>query len=165
MEYYGNLAYKDYSPQKTQRPISTHKNTKTVKRNHKQMANKMRNLRRICAILVLAVSAGFMIFQFVAVHETRQQVEDLKVQLAKEEANTSQKVFDLESSVDLSEIEDEAYTRLGMQRPEKYQTIYINVPRDDVTDATAGDVEGFVNSVKAFFAGIGAHIVEMFSIK
>ena len=67
------------------------------------MANKMRNLRRICAILVLAVSAGFMISQFVAVHETRQQVEDLKVQLAKEEANTSQKVFDLESSVDLSE--------------------------------------------------------------
>lgn len=129
------------------------------------MASKMRNLHRICAILVLASAAGFMISEFVAVHETRQQVEDLKVKLAKEEANTSQKVYDLESSVDLSEIEDEAYARLGMQRPEKYQIIYVNVPRDDVTDATAGDVEGFINSAKAFFAELGSHIVELFSIK
>lgn len=158
---YGNLAYKDYE----YRTVKKKKKTVKHKRNQEQMRNKIKNIKRMCAVIVMAVSAGFMLSEFVTVHETRQQIQSLKADLSAAEAVTSQKVFELEQSIDLNEIERIATTRLGMQRPEVYQTIYVNVKSADVTEATAGEVEGVGNSVAAFFKGIGSNIVKLFSIE
>ena len=56
-------------------------------------------------------------------------------------------------------------TRLGMQRPEKYQTIYVNVKQDDMTEKTAGEVEGFGHGIVSVLKKIGGNIVQFFSIK
>ena len=129
------------------------------------MLNRSKNIRRICAILVLSLSAGFMISEFVAVNETKQQVALLEKELSAAESVTSQKMFELERSVDLSEIEEEATSRLGMQRPEKYQTIYVNVKQNDVTEKTAGDVESVTSRTLSGLKKIGSNIVSFFSIK
>lgn len=162
MYNYGNLAYKDYPPEVEirKRPVDN-----AARRKQRQMANRKNNFFRIMSILFLALAAGFMISQYVAVHESRTVIKELEETLRAEEAATSQKSFELERSVNLSEIEEEATTRLGMQRPEKYQTIYINVPQDDVTDATSGEVEGVMNTIKTFLREAGSNIVEFFSIK
>ncbi len=158
-----SLAYElEAQPVRRKKP---QQNKQTVKRNHKQMHSKSKNIRRMCAIVLVAFSAGFMISKFVTVHETQQTIATLEKNLSTMESNTSQQIFDLEQSVDLTEIEQEATTRLGMQRPEKYQTIYVNVKRDDVTEMTAGEVEGFENRVKATLKELGGYIVEMFSIE
>ena len=160
---YSNLAY-EYEPQRVRRK-KPQQNKKTVKRNHKQMHSKSKNLRRMCAIVVLAFSAGFMISKFVTVHETQQQIASLERNLSSLESSTSQQIFDLEQSVDLAELEKEATNRLGMQRPEKYQTIYVNVKQDDVTEMTAGEVESFKSRVKTSLKELAGYIVETFSIK
>ena len=141
---YGNLAYK--LPEQYDEPIKKRKpqkrkektvNTTAVsnKRNHEQMQYKRTIFRGICVTVLLAVSA------------------------------TSQMVFDIEQSVDLTKIEKEATTRLGMQRPEKYQTIYVNVKQDDMTEKTAGEVEGFGHGIVSVLKKIGGNIVQFFSIK
>ncbi len=119
----------------------------------------------MCVIVVMAISASFMISKFVTVHETQQKIAALEKNLSTIESQTSQQIFDLEQSVDLTEIEREATTRLGMQRPEKYQIIYVNVKQDDVTEMTAGEVEGFKNWLTASLKSIGSYIVELFSIE
>ncbi|MCD8390223.1 MAG: hypothetical protein LUD03_00060 [Firmicutes bacterium] len=129
------------------------------------MLNRKKNIHRMFAVFAVSVSAGFMISQFISVNETRQEIQSLSAALAEEEAITSQKVFELEKSVDLDEIEKIATTRLGMQRPESYQTIYVNVKGSDVTEKTSGEVEGITNRISAFFGGIGSNIVNAFSIK
>lgn len=185
MNYYGNLAYddrdyEDYSPryrsnkQAKNNDIKRNKSTmkgkarntavKTARKTAKAKNKKM-NAGIIASILALSVSAAFMISEFVTVNEKRDEIAGLEEKLANAEAATSQKSFELEQSVDLSEIEQEATSRLGMQRPEKYQTIYINVPTDDVTHTTAGSVEGVNNSMKNFFNKIISDIIEFFSIK
>ena len=171
---YGNLAYK--LPEQYDEPIKKRKpqkrkektvNTTAVsnKRNHEQMQYKRTIFRGICVTVLLAVSAGFMISKFVAVNEMNQQVASLQSQLTTLESATSQMVFDLEQSVDLAEIEKEATTRLGMQRPEKYQTIYVNVKQDDMTEKTVGEVEGFGHGIVSVLKKIGGNIVQFFSIK
>ena len=117
------------------------------------------------AVVAMAISAGFMISEFVTVHETREQLSVLNKELSEQEAVTSQKVFELEQSIDLDKIERIATTRLGMQRPESYQMIYVNVKSEDVTEATAGEVEGVGNALAAFFRSAGSHIVKLFSIE
>lgn len=171
---YGNLAYKlperytepirKTRPQQTKRrEVNVH--ITEVKRNRVQVQYKQKVLKGMCITIMLAVSAGFMISKFVAVNETRQEIASLQKQLASLESGTSQMVFDLEQSVDLAQIEKEATTRLGMQRPEKYQTVYVNVKQNDVTEKTAAEVEGIGHSIVSVLKKIGGNIVQFFSIK
>ena len=113
----------------------------------KSYARKKDNFYIVCAILALSLSAYFMVSKNVQVHETAKTIEELEKELAMLESNTSQKIFELEQSVDLNTVEEIASTRLNMQRPEKYQIVYLNVPVDDVTEITAKDVEGVRNQV------------------
>ena len=164
---YGNLEYE--LPKQYNAPIRKRKpqisKVKVVKRNHEQMLIRSEYIRRICATVLIAVSAGFMISEFVAVNEAEQEIAVLQKQLTELESATSQMVFDMEQSVDLAEIEKIATTKLGMQRPEKYQTIYVNVKQDDMTEMTAGEVEGLGNDIMSALKKIGGNIVQFFSIK
>lgn len=162
---YGNLAYELPEQYRTpsRRKQQTHRTT--VRRNREQMLYRSKNIRRICVIIAISLAAGFMISKFVAVNETAQQIKSLQKELATLEAQTSQMVFDMEQSVDLAEIEKEATTRLGMQRPEKYQTVYVNVRQNDMTEKTAGEAEGFSSDVLSTLKKFGGNIVQFFSIK
>ncbi len=160
---YGNLAYdEEYdAPPRRKKPQKQHKSA-PVRRPRN---DRLRYIRYICAIIVMALSAGFMISTFVTVHETRDSVAALEEELAEMEAITSQKAFDLDHSVDLATIEEEATSRLGMQRPEKYQTIYVNVNMDDMTEKTANEVENAGGKIIGAFKSVIGNIVEFFSIK
>ena len=181
MNHYGNLAYddkdyEDHSPRyrkqvendRIKRNKSTMRaNDTTVKTGKKPAKHKKKkiNVGVLVSILTLSLSAAFMISEFVTVNEKRNVIAKLEDKLENAESATSQKMFELERSVDLSEIEQEATTRLDMQRPEKYQIIYISVPTDDVTHTTADSVESVDNSLKNFFSKITSDIIEFFSIK
>ena len=161
---YGNLAYK-LPEERPERPPKKKRKKKQVRRTRKQMALRNKMIRRVCVIAAVAVSASFMISQFVAVNEGSRQIESLRKQLSDTEAVTSRMIFDMEQSVDLAEIEKQATTRLGMQRPEKYQIIYVNVKQDDMTEKTAGEVEGTGNRIMNMIKSAGSYIVNFFSIK
>ena len=51
-----------------------------------------------------------------------------------------------------------------MKRPEKYQQVYIDVKKDDVTEKVSGEVEGIENRFIKMINTIVDHIVTMFSI-
>lgn len=158
----GNLAYKKQTVTKPIRP----KRTDIIQeKDNTEMMRKRITLLRILYVGAVAASAAFMISKFVAVNETSSQIKSLNKELDTLRSYTSQKIFEMEQKVDLSEVEEIAETRLGMQRPESYQTIYVDVPQDDVTEVTAGEVEGARNSIKAMFNGIKKNIIEFFSIK
>lgn len=164
---YGNLAYR--LPNQYEEPIHKRRpqanRVRVVKRNREQMLMRNKIMRNICIVVTVAMSAGFMISEFVTVNETQQEIASLQKELNQIESATSQMIFDMEQSVDLAEIERQATTKLGMQRPEKYQTVYVNVKQDDYTESTAGEVEGIGNGIESAIKNIGGHIVQFFSIK
>ena len=98
------------------------------------------------------------------VYETEQEIESLQKQLADLESYTSQKVFELEQSVDLATVEEIATTRLNMQRPEKYQTVYVNIKQDDVTEVNASQVEGVKNSVSNAADSLKRNLLGIFNM-
>lgn len=57
----------------------------------------------------------------------------LRNQLAEIEENNNHLETELNKSIDLAKIKTTATTKLGMQAPTKYQTVYINVPKDSST--------------------------------
>lgn len=179
---YGNLAYKyDYRtykvPEKNREQVresrskinsenrrESYKTPDSRKNNSKSVKNEISYLSKIIAIIVMAASAIFMIVQFVEVNETISQLEEIQSEYNFEEATTSQMAYELEQSVDLSKIEEEATTRLGMKRPDANQIIYVDVKQDDVTEKTVDEVEGFGNRLAGMVDTIIGNIVEFFSI-
>lgn len=156
---YGNLAYEldHYSDYKKKAEVPQKQVQTRAPAEHKAKLN----LQLIFMILLVSLSAYFMISKFVMISETEQEIKSLEKQLSNLEAYTSQKTFELEQSVDLTTVEEIATTKLKMQRPEKYQTVYVNIRQDDVTEVTAKDVEGVksrvsstANNLKRNFLGI-----------
>ena len=105
-----------------------------------------------------------MISKNVQVHETADEIKKLQSELAMLESNTSQKMFELEQSVDLNTVEEIASTKLNMQRPEKYQIVYINVPSEDVAKVTADKVEGVGNQVGSMAENIKKNFLGIFDL-
>lgn len=161
---YGNLAYKyDYIEEEAvkeqRRPIK-----KADKKTEKRKRTDISYVGRIALVFVVAFSAAFMIIQYVTVSETQSELSEITSQYKFEESVTAQKAFELEQSVDLSKIEKEATSRLGMRRPERHQIVYLDVKQSDVTVKTADQVEGFSNRFSTFINSVKSNIIEFFSI-
>ena len=105
-----------------------------------------------------------MISKNVQMHETSDKIKQLQSELSMLESNTSQKMFELEQSVDLNSVEEIASTRLNMQRPEKYQIVYINVPSEDVAKVTADKVEGAGNRVGSMAENVKKNFLGIFDL-
>ena len=154
-----------YYAQRAKAPVQNQQTVKKVEKDRREMIHRKLTLLRIVYMGIIALSAAFMISKFVAVNETAGEIKRLNNELDSMRAYTSQRVFELEQSIDLSEVEEIATTRLGMQRPESYQIIYVNVDKNDISEVTAGDVEGAKNDVKSFAGKIKENIMELFGIK
>ncbi|MBQ6908108.1 MAG: septum formation initiator family protein [Clostridia bacterium] len=147
MPYNNNLAY-DLDFEANAAKIE--KKVKEQQRQNKAKAKAQRaKIRRtiICCLGIFAIFAGFMISRNVTAYESKRNVAKLQKELNSLKEYSSQKAFELDKSIDREEIEREARTRLNMVRPEKYQTVYVNVKQDDVTEVTVGEAEG----IKSFF--------------
>lgn len=139
------------------------KNSKNENRAKKK-TNKIGFGSILVSVAALGLSAAFMIIQFVEVKETLATLKDVTNTYEFTKAATEQKAFELEQSIDLSKIEEEATSRLGMQRPLSHQIEYIDIPQSDVTEMTAGEVEGFLNRTASLFKSAISNIIDFFSI-
>ena len=132
---YGNLAYKHEYDHEEYKQLNTTYDNKPLRQP--QLHRSKRCAIYIARIAAVALSAAFMVSTFISVHDTKLVVSNLTAELEAAEAITNQKAFDLEHSYNLTEIEEEATSRLGMQRPESYQYVYVNVKQQDTTEKTA----------------------------
>lgn len=142
MRYDGNLAYEvdfEYSSKQREQKVLKHK--QEAKAKAQAVTRKQHKTIIICA-LIFALCAGFMMSRNVAVYESGKLVSEKQKELNALKEYSSQKAFELEKSIDMESIEAYAKTKLNMVRPEKYQTVYVNIKQDDVTEVTAGQVEG-----------------------
>lgn len=142
MRYDGNLAY-DVEFRENSARIQKKVEEQKIQKKTKARAEMVKTHKAIavCSV-VLALCAGFMISRNVAVYEGENELADLQKELSGLKEYSSQKAFELDQSLDLNEIESVAKGRLAMVRPEKYQTVYVNIKQDDVTEVTADEVEG-----------------------
>lgn len=156
-----NLAYYEWEDiEAEQMRIDKRRKQKEEKRR----AQRVKSVKIMLCTLLTAIVAAFMVSKYVAVYETKQEVAQLQKDLAVKQSYTSQKMFELEQSADLSTIEAEATTRLGMQRPDKTQITYLEVPKGDVTEKTADSVEAIPNRVTRTLVRLKNFVVSIFTM-
>ena len=151
MRYDGNLAY-DLSFEEHSAQLENKVKEQKIKARKTAKAESIKNHKIVaCCALVFALCAGFMISRNVTAYESQNEVKKLQKELNGLKEYSSQKAFELDKSVDLESVEEIAKNKLNMVRPEKYQTVYVNIKQDDVTEVTADQVEG----IKGIFGIFG----------
>lgn len=158
---YDNLARKSEALHTTQ----PRKKINRRKKEEFEMLQRKRLVARIFCIITVALAASYMVSQFVEVKDKKSELMRLNSKYAHMQASTLQKQRDYNDSDawNGTSLEDEA-ERLQMQRPDKNQIVYVEVDREDETEATAVEVEGFGKRFKTVVGDFFSNIVKYFSI-
>ncbi len=142
MRYNGNLAYdEEFEEHSVRLQKKVQEQKAEIKNRAKAEMVRKHKVLAVCAVM-LAICAGFMISRNVAVYESKNEAAEFQKELNELKEYSSQKAFELDRSLDLDAIEETAAKKLNMVHPEKYQTVYVNIKQEDVTEVTAGEVEG-----------------------
>ena len=158
---YSNLAYA-WENDRYENEINEKRRQINAKK--KKEINKSRVLI-VGYVFMIILSAVFMIGKNVAEYESSLKIKSLQKELAELQSYTSQKVFEMEENIDLTKVEEIAVNRLGMQRPSKNQTVYVNIKQDDVCELTADEVEGVGKRVVSAAEGLKKNVLGIFGLK
>jgi hypothetical protein len=121
---------------------------KFVKKNNK--ASNKKNVKRktysIAVILCMFSMALVLVYRYNVISEKNLESQSLADDLVKVESGLLTAQMEIEQNTDLNQIESYAKQKLGMQKPDKNQTIYID------TSKTSNSLE--VQSDTNFFDSI-----------
>ena len=93
--------------------------------------------------------------------EKTAQVQKLTAELQNVDSYIVQKECEMEQSLDLKKVEEIATTKLGMQRPEKHQLVYIDMNNKDYAEKSGNDTNS-TPGLLAYISGGIQSIVEYF---
>lgn len=151
------MAYREYqyetSPRKLQPEYEPNKK-KTVKRNvqknvePRQNTNTKKQTKRKLKTevkMIVWILLGFAILCVISyrnslINESFNEKEKLKQDLAVIQKENEQLQVSIENSLNLSNIEQAAKDKLGMQKLNNSQKIYVSLPKKDYIEATTEEI-------------------------
>ena len=85
-------------------------------------------------MLLLCVVAFAVLFRYSAIVERDHQLETLKEEYNAIADENKRLQVEIDSALNLNNVEQIAMSQLGMAKPEKYQTVYVNIKGDDYVE-------------------------------
>lgn len=131
--------------------ISNNKREKQLKKQQKQMIKYL--------IIGFAIIFGIC-YRNSLIDENFAKVQDLKQEVADVEKQNAQLEISIENGLNLNNLEQEAKEKLGMQKLNSNQTIYITLPKSDYIEPATEDViieeketgiKGIINTIANIF--------------
>ena len=131
---------------------------------NKGRARKTRNIWIYVIIFGLVFAmAFFLVGREVSLYEKSSEINRLENRLEQAQSETKQAQIAAERTIDLNLLEEVAATKFAMSRPEKTQTVYINIQQRDYATKVAKKNAGvelqqnIQNSIKNLFGIFGAN--------
>lgn len=132
------------------------KETKKEKKVNKAVVNEKMHLKTVLVISCLFVMFMIITFRYNTISSSNLELQNLKTDLSRTESNLAATTVEVEQSTNLFEIEAYAKQKLGMQKPDKNQIIYIDTSKDASVVKETGDnfLDGFFKSIMGYIDGI-----------
>lgn len=136
----------EYEPRKKKKVSKTQvKKKATTKKKSQSKKQKAREARKnrilifVNAFFILAILFA-IIFRNALVSQNFAEIQDLKAKIASIQKENDQLEISIQNNLNLSNIEQEAQEKLGMQKLTSRQTIYLNLPKKDYVEPSAEEV-------------------------
>jgi len=119
------------SAEKTREEI--YKNNEVLKEKRKYRLNRVTKVKIFVSILFLFTLGFLVAYRYALITDLNFKLYKLETQYEKLRSENSRLKVAIEKDTDLSKIKSIAETKLGMQQPDKYQIVYIRVPKSNFT--------------------------------
>ncbi|HHW32319.1 MAG TPA: cell division protein FtsL [Clostridiaceae bacterium] len=127
-----------------------YEDNKVLKEKKKQKAKYKVRLRIVFTIIFVFAASLLLMSRYALITELNYQVSDLDRKYNEIKNENSRLKVQIETEMSLSKVKEMAETRLGMQSPDRYQKVYIRVPKNDVTKVAKNYMEENDKSNKLF---------------
>ena len=135
----------EYAPKKNtykgKKSTAKKPTVKKIKSNKKAKKENKKEKQTIKYIIFGFAIVFAMCFQNAKIDENFEKMQDLKKELAVVEKENSQLELELESNLNLANIEQQAKELLGMQKLTNKQIVYVNLDKSDHVEAAAESVK------------------------
>ena len=133
------------SPRKLKPEYEYNKKKVSKKSTNKKTAKKTQVKQNKKEEIVVLVAIGFIILLAISyrntlINERFAEIKNLKTQLASITKENEQLEVNIENSLNLNNLENEAKERLGMQKLTSKQTVYISLPKKDYVESASEKV-------------------------
>ncbi len=153
----------EYPPKKNpyKKKKTTVKTTKKVQKKTEQ--NKLSKSK---SKIIICIAIGFVVLLAISYRNTKineefAEIQSLKKELALINKENEQIEVSIENSMNLNNLEQEAKTRLGMQKLNNNQKIYLNLPKKDYVEP-ATEAVIIENEETSIFRSIISKITNIF---
>lgn len=153
----------EYEPRKKKKSskASVKKNAVSKQQSKKEKARQARKNRFLITLnCLLILSALFaIIWRNSLISQTFSQIQILKSDISELQKENDQLEISIQNNLNLSNIEQEAKEKLGMQKLTSKQTIYLNLPKKDYVEPSTEEVvieesTGIFKAVIEFFKNL-----------
>ena len=155
--YDGTSAYKLDQYENYTRKVQQKQNSRNEYKKQKLLLGKKR--MAIALGLVFIIATAFL-YANAALMQASSEVTNLTKELEDMKVRNTQVSFDIVSGVDYNAVEQKAITQFGMQHPESYQNVYVNVVQNDYAELASektvkkSTIDEIISGVQSFFAYI-----------
>lgn len=150
----------EYTPMK-----NPYKAKKTTARNIKKSNNRNKQLKNKQKQVIKYLIVGFVIifgicYRNSQIDENFAKMQKLKKEVADVEKQNTQLEISIENGLNLNNLEQEAKEKLGMQKLNSKQTIYITLPKSDYIESATEEMiieekpsglKGIINAITNIF--------------
>ena len=95
----------------------------------------------MCYIAVCFTALFIISYRYSAIDDTYAELKKQKDKLALLEKETTQLAANIESTLNLSRVENDAKELLGMQKLSPEQTVYVTLPKTDHVETSSSEVK------------------------
>lgn len=155
--YDGTSAYKLDQYENYTRKVQQKQNSRNEYKKQKLLLGKKR--MAIALSLVFIIATAFL-YANAALMQASSEVTNLTKELEDMKVRNTQVSFDIVSGVDYNDVEQKAITQFGMQHPESYQNVYVNVVQNDYAELASekavkkSAIDEIISGVQSFLAYI-----------
>lgn len=122
--------------------------------------NRKTKLKLVLSVLAVLFAALAVMYRFALITQLSYNINQNEITYNDLRNKNSLLKVQIEAQTDLTEIKEIAETRLGMQKPDKSQVVYIKVPRNDYTvvmtprNGTPGSGDGVLKAIAYRVSGL-----------
>lgn len=143
------------SPRKIEPEYKKKRNKKTKKKINKVKQVEIKQQKKVMPILkVLAIFVILLTISYrnSLINEKFTDIKEMKSELASIKKENEQLKVNIESQMNLTNIEQKAKDELGMQKQTKDQTRYVNIEKQDFVESASEEV--IIEESESFFEKI-----------
>lgn len=128
----------EYSPE-----VDEKKETKTTgrvkKENHSKAKEKKKNITRIVYLVIGFAILLTISYRYALINTSFSEKEKLKNKLSEIQKENQQLKVSIEQGMNINTIEQQAKERLGMQKLDNNQKVYINLDKSDYVESSVAN--------------------------